>query len=110
MPQKLQGEHTCKKEPGISATSQEAFNPFSAGPRMCVGSKLAWLELMVTIARTLFAFDMRLVHGSCACCRSRPVSPGAPKSECDFLMKGYATAVVEGPIVQVRRREPGPCI
>ena len=77
---------------------QKAFNPFSAGPRMCVGSKLAWMELAVTVAKTLFVYDLRLTD-DCPCQRSF-----VQGQKCDFRLKSFATAFVDGPVVQVRRR------
>jgi cytochrome P450 len=82
----------------FSKAMQKAFNPFSAGPRMCVGSKLAWMELAVTVAKTLFVYDMRLTD-DCPCQRSF-----VQGQKCDFRLKSFATAFVDGPVVQVRRR------
>lgn len=36
-------------------------HPFSIGPRSCLGINLAWLEMRVTLARTVFLYDMELV-------------------------------------------------
>jgi hypothetical protein len=77
---------------------QRTFNPFSAGPRMCVGSKLAWMELAVTVAKTLFVYNLRLTE-DCPCRRSF-----VQGQKCDFRLKSFATAFVNGPVVQVRRR------
>ncbi|KAL9105820.1 MAG: hypothetical protein Q9227_009076 [Pyrenula ochraceoflavens] len=41
-----------------SATSKSAFNPFSLGPRNCLGRNLAYLEMRLILARLLFAFDL----------------------------------------------------
>ncbi|PVH96828.1 cytochrome P450, partial [Periconia macrospinosa] len=98
--------HATHLGTGASALQEKAFNPFSAGPRMCVGSKLAWMELKVTIAKTLFSLDMQLKSGYCACSKACPKATGEWRSDCDFPMKSYATAFVKGPMVQVRRRKP----
>jgi cytochrome P450 len=82
-----------------SQAMRQAFNPFSAGPRMCVGSKLAWMELAVTVAKTLFVYDMRLTD-DCPCQRE-----DLGGRACEFPLKSYATAFVDGPVVQVRRRK-----
>lgn len=34
--------------------------PFIIGPRMCIGVNLAWLEMRVTLAKTVYAFDWEL--------------------------------------------------
>ncbi|OAA59701.1 isotrichodermin C-15 hydroxylase [Niveomyces insectorum RCEF 264] len=42
----------------------EALQPFSIGPRNCIGQNLAMLEIRLTLARMIFAFDMKLAPGS----------------------------------------------
>ncbi|CZR61032.1 related to cytochrome P450 67 [Phialocephala subalpina] len=37
----------------------EAFAPFSHGPRACIGKNMAYMEMMNTMARVLWLFDMR---------------------------------------------------
>ncbi|RPA85086.1 cytochrome P450 [Ascobolus immersus RN42] len=37
-----------------------AFAPFSLGPRACIGRKLAYMELTVALARTVWLYDMRI--------------------------------------------------
>ncbi|CAI7678679.1 unnamed protein product [Penicillium pancosmium] len=76
--------------------ANQAFCPFSIGARSCVGWKLAWTELNVTIARVLFRYDMRLSPDS-RCC-------GGKRDDCDFRLKGWVTSAVEGPWVQFRPR------
>lgn len=87
-------------EMGVSEESikiaNQAFCPFSIGARSCVGWKLAWTELNVTIARALFRYDMRLAPDS-RCC-------GGERDDCDFRLKGWVTSAVEGPWVQLRPR------
>lgn len=45
-------------------TAHSAFCPFSIGPRGCIGKEIAYLELMTTLARVLWLFEMRLTRGS----------------------------------------------
>ena len=33
-------------------------NPFSLGPRNCIGKTLAWAEMRVIVARIVWAFDL----------------------------------------------------
>ncbi|KAL8983732.1 MAG: hypothetical protein Q9205_002101 [Flavoplaca limonia] len=42
--------------------SNSAFNPFSLGPRNCLGRNLAYLELRLILARLLWEFDFELVN------------------------------------------------
>ncbi|KAL4896063.1 cytochrome P450 [Aspergillus ambiguus] len=77
-------------------TAKQAFIPFSYGARSCVGWKLAWAELNMTIARTLFRYDMRLAPDA-RCC-------GGKGDDCEFRLKGWVTSAVNGPWVQFRPR------
>ncbi|POS71640.1 hypothetical protein DHEL01_v209965 [Diaporthe helianthi] len=40
---------------------KRAFQPFSNGPHACLGSNLAYLELRITFAKIIFAYDLELV-------------------------------------------------
>ncbi|KAJ0109328.1 hypothetical protein J7T55_000253 [Diaporthe amygdali] len=46
-----------------TAVAQSAFCPFSIGPRGCIGKGLAYVEMMTTLARTVFLYDMRRAVG-----------------------------------------------
>ncbi|GKZ24469.1 hypothetical protein AbraIFM66951_010693 [Aspergillus brasiliensis] len=39
---------------------QKSFQPFSFGPRNCLGKNLAWAEMRLIAAKLLFLFDMEL--------------------------------------------------
>ncbi|KAJ5103394.1 hypothetical protein N7532_003923 [Penicillium argentinense] len=76
--------------------AKQAFIPFSVRARSCVGWKLAWTELNVTIARRLFRYDIRLAPDG-RCC-------GGIHDHCNFRLQGYITSAVEGPFVRCRPR------
>jgi len=40
------------------------YNPFSAGPRMCIGASFAWMEIKIVLAMLLQAYRTQLVPGS----------------------------------------------
>ena len=40
-----------------------AFNPFSLGPRNCLGRNLAWLEMRLILAHLLWTFDISMLDG-----------------------------------------------
>ncbi|RDW56936.1 hypothetical protein BP5796_13003 [Coleophoma crateriformis] len=44
--------------------NKAAWNPFSTGPRNCVGKNLAWNEMRSVLARMLFYFDMEICEDS----------------------------------------------
>ena len=41
----------------------DAFEPFSLGRHKCIGQKLAWAIMRLTLAKLLFTFDLSLVEG-----------------------------------------------
>jgi cytochrome P450 len=84
--------------------AQSAFCPFSVGPRSCVAKNLAWMELSITVARTLYLYDMKLdtshSHGiSDGCIRGS----GGPETF-EYRLKGWMTSGREGPLVQFKPR------
>ncbi|KAL9127951.1 MAG: hypothetical protein Q9217_003264 [Psora testacea] len=44
----------------FAADNKEASQPFSIGPRSCIGRNLAYLEMRLILARMLWSFDMQL--------------------------------------------------
>jgi cytochrome P450 len=42
----------------ITHHNPSAINPFSLGPRRCLGKDLAWLEMQLAMARLLWNFDI----------------------------------------------------
>lgn len=45
------------------ALAQSAFAPFSLGPRSCIGRTLAYVELTLALARTVFMYDFQYEGG-----------------------------------------------
>lgn len=43
---------------GFAGDDKRAFQPFSSGPRGCLGINLAYLEMRVSVAKLLWAFDL----------------------------------------------------
>ena len=46
----------------LEKSKVECFQPFSYGPRNCLGKNLAWAEMRLLLARVLWQFDMELVY------------------------------------------------
>jgi cytochrome P450 len=44
--------------------NREAFQPFSVGPRNCIGRNLAYNEMRLILARVLWSFDLKLCEAS----------------------------------------------
>ncbi|KAF3803795.1 Isotrichodermin C-15 hydroxylase [Colletotrichum gloeosporioides] len=51
-------------DPRFSGDRKEAFQPFSVGPRNCIGRNLAYAEMRLIVARMVWNFDMRIAEDS----------------------------------------------
>lgn len=49
--------------PGSRKVMHEAFAPFSTGPRGCPAKAMAYLEVNLTLAKTLWYFDFKPAPG-----------------------------------------------
>lgn len=74
-------------------TAQSAFCPFSVGPRGCIGKGVAYLELTVALARTLWLYDLRMVGEM------------GRADNGEYMVKDIFVGEKEGPLVQFRKRE-----
>lgn len=46
----------------INTDIKEASVPFGLGSRQCLGQNLAWMEMCLYIARTMFLYDLKLAN------------------------------------------------
>lgn len=84
-----------------------ALNPFSVGPRSCIGKSMAMAELMLTMASVLWLFDFRLVDGPDARIGEGDLVAAAlgRRNPDEFqLSHGGVTSVKNGPVLQFMRR------
>ncbi|KIW05052.1 uncharacterized protein PV09_04207 [Verruconis gallopava] len=51
-------------DPAYSSDVKKAVQPFSAGPRNCLGKNLAYMEMRLVVARLLWNFDLISVDGA----------------------------------------------
>jgi cytochrome P450 len=86
------------------ARAQPCFFPFSSGPRNCVGKNLAMLEIMVTIARTLYRVDLRALPGDTLGEGSPELSWGR-RNRYMFQLTDAWIGLRNGPMVQFKKRE-----
>ncbi|KAF2027825.1 cytochrome P450 [Setomelanomma holmii] len=84
--------------------AQAAFNPFSIGPRGCIGKGLAYVELTVTIARVLYLYDLRLAPGTDLGAGRVDLEPGRTMASEYQIMDVFASKK-DGPALQFRARE-----
>ena len=117
-----------ESNPSISSESQvklarSAFCPFSIGPRGCIGKGVAYTELMIAMARTLFTYDIRLAPGvppigyedrrktSLEADRrdveaaTRVAVNEKDHFQAEYKLKDCFTSMKDGPMVEFRRRE-----
>lgn len=86
-------------------TAQSGFCPFSVGPRGCIGKGLAYQEMMTTLARTFWLYDLRRAPGF------DPAEGGCEGAEWgrhrveEFQLTDTFTSMKDGPMVQFRRRD-----
>jgi cytochrome P450 len=86
------------------ARAESGFCPFSVGQRGCVGKALAMKELMVTVGRLVWLYDMRLAPGQ------EHVGGGVSGSGLgrervdEFQMRDMFVSKTDGPIMQFRQR------
>lgn len=83
--------------------AQSAYNPFSIGPRGCIGKGLAYVELSVTIARVLYLFDVRLAPGTSLGAGSKDLEQGRTRPS-EYQIQDVFASKKDGPIVQFRAR------
>ena len=86
------------------ALAHSAFSPFSIGPRGCIGKGVAYLELRLALARTLFLYDMRVAPGT-HLGEGGPRSGWARQRTGEYQLKDTFTSHKVGPLVEFRLRE-----
>jgi len=85
------------------AFAQTVFNPFSMGSGNCVGQKLAILELLITIGRTLYRMDVKRVPGT-TLGQGRPEMGWGMRSEDHFQVQDAYISIKDGPLLQFKKR------
>lgn len=81
------------------AVAQKAFAPFSLGPRGCIGKNMAYMEMLITMARVLVLFDIRAVG---------TLGEGGPDLEVgrqrkgDYQVKDCFISSKDGPMVEFK--------
>ena len=76
-----------------------AFTPFSIGSRACLGKKLAYMELWITIAKVVWAFELEYRGGGREEAFGREVV--------EYQLLDHLTSARTGPIVRFHKRIEG---
>ncbi|KAH8807260.1 cytochrome protein [Xylogone sp. PMI_703] len=105
-PFKFVPERWLAEERSSMDAARSAYIPFSTGPRSCPGRGLAYMELMVTLGRLIWEYDMKVPDGLAG-----TIGEGSPKEVYgrhrvgEFQLKDHLTGIKEGPMIQFRRRQ-----
>lgn len=78
------------------AKSRSAFHPFSYGSRQCIGMKLAYMELWITLARAIFLYDFRYIEGG--------FEDSFDTHPVEYKLVDHMAAARSGPIIQFVKR------
>lgn len=96
--------------PQVTAESvmaaESTFCLFSIGNRGCVGKNLAYLGMMITMARLLCRMDIRAVEGD-VLGEGRFDLGWGRRNKGHYQLKDYFASHKEGPLVQFRMRSMG---
>lgn len=63
-PERFLDNADAEKEGKFAADKKDAMQPFSFGPRNCIGRNLASAEMRVILARLVYNFDLKLAPES----------------------------------------------
>ena len=85
------------------ARAQSAFCPFSVGPRGCIGKGLAYHEMMTTLARTVYMYDMRRAIGVKDPGEGSPQLAWGRHRESEYQLIDTFTSARNGPMVEFRK-------
>jgi cytochrome P450 len=95
----LTGRPTTEDEVALASS---AFCPFSVGPRGCIGKGLAYVEMMTTLARTVYLYDLRKAIGVVDPGEGRPGRGWGRHREGEFQLVDTFTSAKNGPMVEFR--------
>jgi cytochrome P450 len=79
-----------------------AYNPFSIGPRSCMGKGVALVEMMATFAVVLFRLDFKMTEGDKA--GGNPGAEFGRHRANEFQLWDHITSRKEGPMLRFRPR------
>ena len=98
-PHKYMPERWLPEVVGDEAVNRcwSAFHPFSYGARQCAGKRMAYIELWITLARTIHLFEMEYIGGG------REESFGPDVSE--YKTRDHLTTSRKGPIISFKKRD-----
>lgn len=96
----LSSKNTTKESIELA---QSVFCPFSLGPRGCIGRSMAYIELMTTVARTVWLFDMKLAGWLGE--EPPDATEWGRDRKGEYQLEDVFVSRKEGPLVEFLRRE-----
>ena len=98
----LPGFHSSEER---LAAANKAFNPFSVGPRACIGRSLAMTEISVALARVIWLMDFRQSDGDLGLIgEGMPGEINGRHRVKEYQLASHLTSWSSGPMVEFRRR------
>lgn len=83
------------------ALAQSAFCPFSIGSRGCIGKSVAYNELLTSLARVVYMYDMRAAEGMTTGEGNLGLEWGRQRKG-EYQLRDSFTSMKDGPYVQFR--------
>ena len=90
--------------PASIESAYSAFNPFSIGPRSCIGKGMAITELMLTMAMVCWHFDFKLAEGDTSGGKEFGGEGFGRHRPNEFQLYDHVTAGKNGPMIHFRVR------
>ncbi|KAJ9617830.1 hypothetical protein H2204_013413 [Knufia peltigerae] len=84
--------------------AKSAFHAFSSGPRNCVGKNMAYMEMLITMARTMWLFDIRLKEGDRSGEGGPELGPGRERAG-EYQLTDWFISERHGPVLEFKKRE-----
>lgn len=86
--------------------AHSAWNPFSLGPRGCIGRGLALMEINLAIARVVWCMEFRKAKGPLGSIgEGRPGATDGRHRVNEFQLEDHLTSMKNGPMIEFRQRQ-----
>lgn len=90
--------------PDMVSIAKSAFHAFSSGSRNCVGKNMAYMEMLITMARTMWLFDIRLKEGDHSGEGGPELGPGRERAG-EYQLTDWFLSERHGPVLEFKKRE-----
>ena len=104
LPERWLPPHPQSKEKPKVAYS--AYNPFSLGPRGCIGRPLAMMEISVVVARVLWLMDFRLGRRELGAeAEGKPRRVDGRHHVKEYQLYSHLTSYAQGPMMEFKKKK-----